>query len=161
TTARERKLVFERLVAIRVPAEHHELPLPTLLPKRLLEQSRSAPLHHDPAFEIAAGAEAQIFVRGARVTIRAAVQAAPVRIHAEAKTDVGTVILREDALARVVVELEPGVGGLALGVLDAEALEAIPRIFERKPANHGPSVILNGWLVKTAGVAALQGTLLG
>src|SRR5690606_33463303 len=60
-------------------------------------------LHHDLPLEIRAGAEAQVLVRGPRIAVRAAVEAAAVGIDAVAEAEVGAVVPRKD-LARVVLE---------------------------------------------------------
>src|SRR5688572_30253328 len=71
-------------------------------------------------------------------TIGAPVSASPVWIHAEAKPEVGAVVLGEDALRLIVVEVDALFGRLARVVFDRKALEAAVRVAERESAQHDP-----------------------
>jgi hypothetical protein len=101
-------------------------------------------LHQDFALEVAARAEAQVFVRRPRVAVGAAVEATPVRIDAEAEPEIRAVVLGEDALALVLVEVEGSVGLGHLVVLDPEALEAISGVVDGQAAHGACELILNG-----------------
>jgi hypothetical protein len=59
-----------------------------------------------------------------------------VRVHAEAKTEIGAVVLRKDALRLIVVEVDTFLGDFAGVVFDRKALEATVRVAEREPLQH-------------------------
>src|SRR6185369_11589021 len=93
--ASDAQAAFNRLIAVGVAGERNDLRLPAWRGEGLTQQRRSVLLHHDALLEIETGAEAQIFVRGPRITVDAAVLAAAVGMQAEAETQVRTVVLSQ------------------------------------------------------------------
>src|SRR6185369_336470 len=97
---------LERLVAIGVTREDDDVALPRRPQQLLAERLGRVLLHHDLAVEVAPRAEAPVLVRGARVAVRARVEAASIRVEAEAKGDVGAVVLGEDGARLLLVNGE-------------------------------------------------------
>jgi hypothetical protein len=64
------------------------------------------------------------------------VATSPVGVDAEAKTEVRTVVFRDDALRVIVVELEACLRHFARLVLDRKPFKTMARVAERKSTLH-------------------------
>src|SRR5690606_20070921 len=135
--AREAQLCFEGLVGVGISAQDEELPGPALLLEGFSEELRRARLVKEHSLEIGPCAIAEVLVGWSRVTIGAAVQAAAVRVEAEAEGEIGTSILADDTAAHVLDELDLLVRRLSLVVVDREALEAARRVRQGEGPRHG------------------------
>src|SRR5206468_1166279 len=94
------------------------------------QQLRRVFFDQDLRLELQAGGEAQVFVGRAREAVDAAVLATAVGIDARVETDVGTVVVRDDAARRVAQE-DRVRRRLLLGLVVADVfdrLEAVLRI---------------------------------
>ncbi len=92
-------------------------------------------LDDDLRFEVQSGVESQILVRWPGITITASVNAAPIRIDAVAKWQIGRFVLRDDAF------------GVVSKVLDSAILELaeILSVPLRSSSNDGKTTVGRGW----------------
>src|SRR5205823_677933 len=67
--ARDAEPALDRLIAVRVARERDDLRLPARRGERLSEELGRVLLHHDPPLEVEPGAEAEVLVARAGVTI--------------------------------------------------------------------------------------------
>jgi hypothetical protein len=139
--AGESEFAFDGLVAVGDAAEGDDLGLPAGRGEGLPEQGRGILLDQDAGFEVQTGGETKIFMRRSGVTIDAPVFATAVGVHAHGKTQVRTVVGREDRAGQVPVEssgrrrflrIEPV--GIAF---EREGFEAIGRIVRGSPIGRG------------------------
>src|SRR5207302_3958432 len=94
------------LIAIGDAGKDDQLALPRRALEGLTQEPRRLRLDGDLPLEIGAGAEAEIFVRRARVAIGAAMKAAAVGIDAPGESEVGAVVVREVLAGVVLVDLQ-------------------------------------------------------
>ncbi len=135
--ARQAVARLEGLIAIGHAAEDDLLALPLRAVERLAQQLRGSLLDDDLPVEVGPRAEAEVLVRGSGVAIGAGVKAPTVGVHAPVEADVRAVVVREDAAALVLVDLELRQGRLAVEILDVGRRPRIGRVRERaKRARH-------------------------
>ena len=113
-SACEAVLGFDRLIAIGVAGQGDEFSLPRASREVLAKPLDHVDLDHDLAIEVGARAEAQVRMGRAGVAIGARMEAASVRIHAPAETDVGALVLRKCALGALLEHQQVGGWRLSL-----------------------------------------------
>ena len=99
------EFALDRLIAIGHATHGDDFRNPFRRTELTPQKNRRVLLHHDFGFEIQTGREAKVFVRGAGITIDTAVFAAAIRIDTGFETDIGTVVVGNDALGVVFEEL--------------------------------------------------------
>lgn len=112
TAPRQRVDGLQGLVAVGVSGEGDRVALPSRTRDLGAEKVGGVGLDDDLAVEIGPGAEAQVLVAGTGVTVSAGVKAAAIGVDRKAKTDVGTVVLRDDRPSALFEDLEPRLGRL-------------------------------------------------
>ena len=127
--AHEPQLAFDRLIRICDGADGQQI-------GHVARAGEFAPHHlghvalgNELRFEIEAGREVEVAVRGPRVAVHAAVLAAPVRVQTEVEADVGRVVVGDGALAVFPGDL--GGGGRCLVLRLSHLIESAPAIVER------------------------------
>src|SRR5216683_3550147 len=93
TATSQLKAPFCRLITIGHAADGNDLRLPMRAGQFSAQQFGSILLHQNLRFEIQAGREAEILMRGSSVAIDAAVLAASIGIDAGPETDVWTIVV--------------------------------------------------------------------
>src|SRR5215210_777260 len=139
--ARDPELPLHGLVGIGYPAHRENLRLPPRRGQLPAQQPRRVFLHEHLALEVQPGREAKVFVRGAGITVNAAMRASSVRVDARLETDVRArvrgddgagVVAQVDGLGAVLVA---GFGGVGR---ELELLEAVLRVGGGSPAGDAP-----------------------
>src|SRR5207249_389364 len=87
---------LERLIAVGVAREGDHVALPARTRELAPEELGGVALDHDLAIEIGASPPAEVLMRGPRIAVGASVQAASIRVDAEAKPHVRALVLGED-----------------------------------------------------------------
>ena len=90
------KLPLNRLVAVRRRADAEQAGPVTACAQFAAQHLGNVAFGDDPRFKIQTGRQTKIAVRRARVTVAAAVFAAPVRVDRPIKVDIGQVIAGDD-----------------------------------------------------------------
>ena len=115
---------LDRLIRIGIGADRDRLWRIIRRRQFALKEFGRVRLHEQFGFEIEAGGEPEIGMRGPRETINAAVLAAAVRIDRAIKRDVGRIVAGDD--------LAGGVGGHC-GLERRQLLQTLPAVIESDP----------------------------